>query len=339
VGLASYRYDFGGSYHRCLRVPELFLNHATEDKVPFVRELANALSRSYLVWYDEYSIPPGGSIFQSISVGLANCDFGVVILSSAFFTKKWTQAELGGLFARESAIMRRIIPVWKDVSFEEVRAFSPILADRRAAKASDGVEAVVSFISRAIDMAEKPDGFVHTATVATRFSDLSDKLHSVQNSRSMLDSAEGARLIIEAQNVLFDLVERQTVRLATEAPKFGLRHRRAELHCFPADVAQLTIEGPGGLTLDFEAVRPHRNSGIGATCNVAVFRHNRDRLGSGRKPTFLEDHRFTPEFTSREVVAWKDAGGTIYQQQELCDFAFQRFYEHIERWCQEATKS
>src|SRR5262245_37838781 len=102
---------------------KLFLCHATEDKEPFVRDLADALSRFFWVWYDEYSLPPGGSIFQSISAGLAQCDYGVVVLSKPFFGKKWTQAELGGLFARETDTSHRIIPVWKEISFDEVAQF------------------------------------------------------------------------------------------------------------------------------------------------------------------------------------------------------------------------
>jgi hypothetical protein len=316
---------------------KLFLSHAAEDKLPFVRGLAEALLRSFSVWYDEYSLPPGASIFQSISAGLAACDFGVVVLSKPFFTKKWTQAELGGLFARESATFRRIIPVWKDVSRDEVAAFSPILADRRAANASDGAPAVVSFVSRAIDMAERPDGFVHTATVATRFSDLGSKLQSFQASRSLFESAEGSKQVVSAQNVLFDLIEQQAKRLAIEAPQLGLRHKRGEFQGFPNTVMQMSIEGPGNLTLDFEGTRPHSNSASGACCKVAIFRLNRDWRDAGRKATILEDLIFNPGLVEHEGVSWKDAHGNTYGPQQLCDFAFERFYEHMEQWRRKAT--
>ena len=75
--------------------------------------------------------------------------------------------------------------------------------------ASEGLEAVVSFISRAIENAGKPDGFVHTGTVANQFSELSNKLHSFQTSRALFGSAAGAKLIADAQNALFDLIEQE----------------------------------------------------------------------------------------------------------------------------------
>jgi len=318
-------------------LPKLFLSHATEDKVPFVRDLAAALSLSFRVWFDEYSLPPGGSIFQSISAGLASCDFGIVVLSKPFFTKKWTQAELGGLFARESATSRRIIPVWKDVGFEEVRDFSPILADRRAARASDGVAAVVSFVSEAIEMAHQPDGFVHTGTVATRFAELSNELQSLQTSRALSESAEGAKLVMREQDALFGLMEHQAKRLAAEAPQMALKHTRREFQCSPNNMIQLTVEARGGIKLILEGTRPAKNSVDRARFVLDIFQIRRDRSAADTKPVNLETHPFTPDVAGGGGVLWRDSRGTKYQSQQLCDFAFQRLYENIERWHREAS--
>ena len=316
---------------------KLFLCHANEEKVPFVRDLAEALFPFYRVWYDEYSLPPGASIFQSVSAGLAACDFGVVVLSKPFFAKKWTQAELGGLFARESPTLRRIIPVWKDVNFEEVRDFSPILADRRAVNASDGVPAVVSFMSQAVKTAGQQDGFVHTGTVATRFSALSNRLASVQTSRTLSESAEGANLVSRAQDGLFDLMQQQAKRLAAEAPQLRITHKRSgELQCFPNNILQLTVEAHGGIELILEATRPASGSISRARCALDIFRINRDRFAGEAEPANLESHSFTPDLSGQGDVQWQDSRGTRYDPQQLSDFAFQRFYESIERWHQQA---
>ena len=293
---------------------KLFLSHATEDKVPFVRDLAAALFPSFRVWYDEYSLPPGASIFQSISAGLADCDFGVVVLSKPFFTKKWTQAELGGLFARESATLRRIIPVWKDVSFEEVRDFSPILADRRAVNASAGVPAVVSFISQAINTAGQQDGFVHTGTVATRFSSLSNRLASVRTSRALSESAEGASLVSLAQDALFDLMQQQATRLTAEAPQLRLTHKRTgEIQCFPNNILQLTVEAHGTIELMLEATRPIDGSVSQARCALDFFRINRNRYAGQTQPANLESHSFTPDLSGQGIVQWQDSRGMRYR--------------------------
>jgi TIR domain len=86
--------------------PNLFLSHAWEDKDAFVRPLAEALSLEFDVWYDEYALKPGDSLLEKISEGLRSCDRGIVVLSRHFFEKRWTQAELNGLFAHTTKSFR-----------------------------------------------------------------------------------------------------------------------------------------------------------------------------------------------------------------------------------------
>lgn len=88
----------------------LFLSHASEDKQAFVNALAEKLNAVHQVWYDQYSLKVGDSIFESISRGLRTCDYGVVVLSRNFFSKKWTRAELDRLFALERAVHKIILP-------------------------------------------------------------------------------------------------------------------------------------------------------------------------------------------------------------------------------------
>mgnify|MGYP003611137082 CR=1 FL=1 len=134
---------------------KLFVSHASEDKADFARPLADALLKDYAVWFDEYELVVGQSLLEEISKGLANCDYGVVIFSKHFFNKHWTQSELNGLFALEEKDKKVILPVWKDVTKAEVAAYSPILADRLAAQASDGVDSVVNEIKRSIEFFDR----------------------------------------------------------------------------------------------------------------------------------------------------------------------------------------
>lgn len=91
------------------------------------------------VWYDEYELTMGDSLLGKINAGLASCDYGVVVLSPAYFKKKWPQAELDGLFALEQPNRKVILPIWKDIDEAEVRAFSSILAGRIGVPASIGI--------------------------------------------------------------------------------------------------------------------------------------------------------------------------------------------------------
>jgi hypothetical protein len=110
---------------------DAFISHASEDKDGFVRPLAEALrSFGLRVWYDEFALRPGDSLSRSIDRGLAQSRFGVVVLSRAFFAKRWAQRELQGLVAREVAgDGGLILPIWLHVSRDEVLSYSPPLAD------------------------------------------------------------------------------------------------------------------------------------------------------------------------------------------------------------------
>ncbi len=124
---------------------DVFISHASEDKVKFVRELATELkSRGLLVWYDEFTLTIGDSLRKSIDKGLAQSRYGVVVLSPHFFNKDWPQDELNGLFVRERNGEKVILPIWLDVDQDFVAKYSPIIADRVAAKSSDGIEKVIS---------------------------------------------------------------------------------------------------------------------------------------------------------------------------------------------------
>jgi hypothetical protein len=130
---------------------DVFISHASEDKEAIARPLADALTAEGLaVWYDEFSLKLGDSLRESIDRGLARSRYGVVILSPHFFEKHWPQKELNGLATREVDGEKVILPVWHNVGFNEVRDFSPTLADLYAVCSDKGLEAVVKSIQEAM---------------------------------------------------------------------------------------------------------------------------------------------------------------------------------------------
>ncbi|TLD68321.1 toll/interleukin-1 receptor domain-containing protein [Phragmitibacter flavus] len=134
----------------------VFISHATEDKDAVARPLAKALKdRGYDVWYDEYSLKLGDSLRRRIDEGLAQCSFGIVVLSKAFFSKEWPKKELDALNARETHQSQKIIlPVWHSVTANEIAGFSPMLADRLGVSTSDGLGPVIQQI---VDVIGSPD--------------------------------------------------------------------------------------------------------------------------------------------------------------------------------------
>lgn len=123
---------------------DVFVSYASEDKEGFARPLAERLRVEGLrVWYDDFVLKIGDSLNRSIDAGLARSRFGVVIVSPSFLAKEWPRRELDGLVTREVDGTRVILPIWHNLQYDQLRARSPLLADRIAAKSSDGLDRVV----------------------------------------------------------------------------------------------------------------------------------------------------------------------------------------------------
>ena len=134
-----------------LRQWHVFISHASEDKEAVAKPLADALiKRGLHVWYDEYSLSVGDSLRQKIDEGLAKSEFGIVILSKNFLGKHWPQQELNGLSAREVGGKKVILPVWHDISRDEIVQASPSLADRLGVPTSLGMDQVVTALLKAM---------------------------------------------------------------------------------------------------------------------------------------------------------------------------------------------
>lgn len=118
--------DAGTSY-------DVFISHASEDKDAIVRSLATALTDHGLkVWYDEFTLRIGDSLRQKIDRGLATSRVGLVVLSPDFIAKGWTNYELDGIVTRTVSGEQILLPIWHNITKQQVMDFSPSLADKLA---------------------------------------------------------------------------------------------------------------------------------------------------------------------------------------------------------------
>ncbi len=112
---------------------DVFISHASEDKNDLVRPLASALiAHGLKVWYDEITLRIGDSLRQKIDRGLATSRVGLVVLSPAFIKKGWTNYELDGIVTRTVTGEQVLLPIWHNITKQEVVDFSPSLADKVA---------------------------------------------------------------------------------------------------------------------------------------------------------------------------------------------------------------
>lgn len=128
---------------------DVFISHASEDKEDIVRPLANALIKEGLsVWYDEMTLRIGDSLRQKIDKGLANSRVGLVVLSPSFIDKGWTNYELDGIVSKTVSGEQILLPIWHNITKQQVIEYSPSLADKVArSTATHTVEEIASEIA------------------------------------------------------------------------------------------------------------------------------------------------------------------------------------------------
>lgn len=132
--------------------PDIFISHASEDKDEVARPLAKCLDEfaNLNVWYDEFSLTLSDSLSEKIDYGLANSRYGVIIISPSFINKKWPRRELRGLSAVNVEGKNKIIPIWHQVTIDDVLSLSPPLADIVALNTRDGIDYICKKISQKV---------------------------------------------------------------------------------------------------------------------------------------------------------------------------------------------
>ena len=108
---------------------DVFISHASEDKLDFVNPLVEALQNAGVsVWYDTLEMQWGKSLREQIDNGIKRSKFAILVLSKSFFAKKWPQRELDGILAKETISGNAPLPIWYNLTQEEVYEFSPTLS-------------------------------------------------------------------------------------------------------------------------------------------------------------------------------------------------------------------
>jgi hypothetical protein len=117
---------------------DVFISHASEDKETVASPLATALRQNGLsVWYDEFELRIGDSLRRKIDRGIANSNFGIIVVSRHFIKKGWTNYEFDGIISRSVNGEQIMLPIWHDITKQEVLDYSPSLLDKVARNTTD----------------------------------------------------------------------------------------------------------------------------------------------------------------------------------------------------------
>jgi TIR domain len=301
-----------------------FISHASEDKALIAAPLAHYLqSASFNVWYDDFSLQLGDSILGGINRGLAESEFGVVILSPAFFAKAWPQRELAGLVATATSDVRRILPVWHHVNATSVARTAPVLADLKAVQTARGLHLVAEEIVRA----SYPDGIADLPVSNAGRERRQDLIQGQDTLRELL--TRGARredvfLLLSAyQTLLFNLTGYRPLLIPATRVDSPL----------PFDFAILTphgVTGPQQLTLVL--LGPTRDDGtlmpligsIDAACGEE--RQIRERPYNDYLPDRVSGEFDRVLDLARALQPLVDSGNVHHGMPHLWNFSFLLLY-------------
>ena len=300
---------------------KLFISHASEDKDDFVRPLAEALSKEFDVWYDEYSLIVGISLLRQINEGLIDSDYGIVVLSPMFFSKKWPQDELDGLYALEEKNRKVILPIWKDIEFEQVKKYSPILAGRYAAKAKDGIEKVVNEIKQAIMYFERGRSVEARNEGLNKLRAILQKDNERKRSEKILRSIEGVHKSYEIASRTIKILANHAKSLNTQGGYKGLRIEDPVYDSYTCSVFIFI----GRKYLHAEYYNNVGNSAFDARLSV--------RIGEVENKNYSAwyENEFAVYIDLDDKPFWKtDDGNNLQSPEDVVDHLFGKFAEMLE---------
>jgi hypothetical protein len=115
--------------------PAFFVSYDARNREQIARPIAARLSAiGEPVWFDDFNLRPGDNLRQTIEDGLRKCRQCVLLVTKELLSNEaWAKVEFDAIFSREVSEKRKIIvPVWVDVTRNEVDAFSMSLANKFA---------------------------------------------------------------------------------------------------------------------------------------------------------------------------------------------------------------
>lgn len=136
---------------------DVFLSHSSLDKEVFVSELSDKLNEKGLKVFEDVKIfKIGQSQTDMMNMGILNSRFVVVFLSANFIKSGWSDYEFKSFLNREINEKKIIIlPIWHDVSVEDVRHYNPYLVDKFALRTNKfTIDEIVEHIFDVVTMSK-----------------------------------------------------------------------------------------------------------------------------------------------------------------------------------------
>ncbi|MEX2477551.1 MAG: toll/interleukin-1 receptor domain-containing protein [Gracilimonas sp.] len=129
---------------------DTFISYAGEDK-QFANEIVGALkAKGFKVWYAPIELTVGNKLLDSIEKGMSKSKSGILLISSHYLEKGWTNYEMDTLVRQHIEISKNIYPIWHNVSKEKVEARHSGLGGIVSLKTEIGFSKIISELTKVL---------------------------------------------------------------------------------------------------------------------------------------------------------------------------------------------
>lgn len=118
---------------------DAFISYASEDEADAIKIYHFCQSYGFNLWYAPLSLEPGQKLLKSIDEGLKYSEFGILLLSKAYISKKWPEYEFDVLMRQNIENGKIVIPVWLSITKKDVESLSP------------GLSGIVGIVTKNVD--------------------------------------------------------------------------------------------------------------------------------------------------------------------------------------------
>ena len=128
----------------------VFISYATEDEA-YATELARSLQWLGLsVWFAPIALEIGGKLLDSINAGLMASQYGLLLLSPTYVSKKWTTYELDVLHRQHIEEEKKLLPIWHGIDKAQLDRWNPGLSGIVALRSTEEPSATAKKIANVV---------------------------------------------------------------------------------------------------------------------------------------------------------------------------------------------
>lgn len=126
--------------YQARQIPEydVFISHANKDKDELIEDIYNSLNvLGVNIFYDKESLEWGDNWKNKILNGTKKAEFAIIVISSNFFDREWTERELNEFLNRQNRNGQKLIlPILHNITAEQLKEKYPSVADIQAISSS-----------------------------------------------------------------------------------------------------------------------------------------------------------------------------------------------------------